>query len=81
MWSESPHLLIWNSETTQNLNIHLYNYETETAIFLVTKQEKTIIMACCYLNFSKYFHFELLISNTYYKNGSIYSSKFLAPSS
>ena len=39
------HLLIWNSETTQNLNIYLYYYQTETAIFLATKQEKTII-AC-----------------------------------
>ena len=37
------HLLIWNSETTQNLNIYLQNYQTETAIFLATKNEKTII--------------------------------------
>ena len=43
-----------NSETTQNLNIYLYNYQTETAIFLATKHEKTI-MACSYLNFLKYF--------------------------
>ena len=56
--------LIWNSETTQNLNIYLYNYQTETAIFLATKHEK-IIVACSYLNFYKYFlHFELLASST-----------------
>ena len=64
--SRSPkkHLLIWNSETTQNLNIYLYNYQTETAIFLATKHEK-IIVACSYLNFYKYFlHFELLASST-----------------
>ena len=39
------HLLIWNSETTQNLNIYLYNYQTETAIFLTRKHEKTIMAA------------------------------------
>ena len=44
-------LLIWNSETTQNLNIYLHNYQTETAIFLATKHEKTIT-ACSFLNFS-----------------------------
>ena len=48
---QKDHLLIWNSETTQNLNIYLHNYQTETAIFLVTKHEQTI-MACSYLNFS-----------------------------
>ena len=37
---QKEHLLIWNSETTQNLNIYLYNYQTETAIFLATKHEK-----------------------------------------
>ena len=47
---QKEHLLIWNSETTQNLNIYLHNYQTETAIFLATKHEKTI-MACSYLNF------------------------------
>ena len=31
---------IWNSETTQNLNIYLHNYETEAAIFLATKPQK-----------------------------------------
>ena len=50
---QKGHLLIWNSETTQNLNIYLHNYQTETAIFLATKHEKTI-MACSYLNLSIY---------------------------
>ena len=55
------HLLIWDSETTQNLNIYLFNYQTETAIFLATKHEKTV-MACSYLIFFKYLlHFELLL--------------------
>ena len=45
------HLLIWNPETTQNLNIYLHNYQTETNIFLAEKHEKTI-MACSCLNFS-----------------------------
>ena len=49
--TQQEHLLIWNSETTQNLNIYLHNYQTETAIFLATKHEKAI-MACSYLNFS-----------------------------
>ena len=62
---------MWNSETTQNLNIYLYNYQTETAIFLATKHEKTI-MACSYLNFYQYFlHFEIL-GQQYYKNESIH---------
>ena len=56
------HLLIWNSETTQNL--YLSNYQTETAIFLATKLEKTI-MACSYLKFLKnLLDFKLLASNT-----------------
>ena len=43
-------------ETTQNLNIYLYNYQIETAIFLDRKHEKTI-MAC---SFYQYFlHFKL----------------------
>ena len=29
-----------NSETTQNVNINLHNYQTQTAIFLATKHEK-----------------------------------------
>ena len=48
---QKEHVLIWNSETTQNLNIYLHNYQTETAIFLGTKHEKTI-RVCSYLNFS-----------------------------
>ena len=52
---QKEHLLIWNSETTQNLNIYLHNYQTETAIFLATKHEKTT-MACSYL--AKFFHTE-----------------------
>ena len=56
------HLLIWNSETTQNL--YLSNYQTETAIFLATKLEKPI-MACSYLKFLKnLLGFKLLASNT-----------------
>ena len=63
--TQKEHLLIWNSETTQNLNIYLYNYQTETAIFLATKHEKTI-MAGSYLNFYQYFlHFlKVWASNT-----------------
>ena len=49
---QKEHLLIWNSETTQNLNIYLHNYQTQTAIFLATKHEKKIGMTCSYLNFS-----------------------------
>ena len=74
--TQNEHLLIWNSETIQSLNIYLYNYQSETAIFLATKHEKTI-MASSYLNFYKCFlHFELLASNTIKWK---YSSKFLAP--
>ena len=44
---------------------------TGTAIFLVAKHEKTI-MVCSYLNFYKYFlHFEIMASNTI-KNESIH---------
>ena len=52
----------YNSETTQNLNIYLYNYQTETAISLATKLEKTV-MACSYLFFKYFLHFKLLTSN------------------
>ena len=31
----------------RNLNIYFYNYQTEAAIFLATKHEKTI-MTCSY---------------------------------
>ena len=48
---QKGHLLIWNSETIQNLSIYLHNYQTERAIFLPTKHEKTT-MACRYLSFS-----------------------------
>ena len=48
---QKEHLLKWNSETTQNLNIYLHNYQTEIAIFLATKHKKTI-MACSCLIFS-----------------------------
>ena len=44
---------MWNSQTTQNLNIYLHNYQKETAIFLATKHEKTI-MTCSYLIFSSH---------------------------
>ena len=37
------HLLIWHSVITQKLNIYLYNYKTETAIFIATKPENTIM--------------------------------------
>ena len=48
---QKEHLLIQNPETTQNLNIYLPNYQTETNIFLAEKHEKKI-MACSCLNFS-----------------------------
>ena len=48
---QKEHLLIWNSETTQNLNMYLHNHQTETVIFLATNHQKTI-MACSCLNFS-----------------------------
>ena len=55
---------IWNSETTENLNIYLYNYQTETAIFLAAKHKKQLWHAVINF-FKKYFlHFELLASNT-----------------
>ena len=48
-----------------------FKYQTETAIFLATRHEKTI-MACSYLKFYKYFlHYELLANNTI-KNESIH---------
>ena len=64
-------MLIWNSETTQNLNIYLHNYQTETAILLATKHEKTI-MACSYLNFLKIFPSFQTFGPQYYKNESIH---------
>ena len=47
---KKEHLLICKSETTQNLDIYLHNYQTEAAIFLATKHEE-ISMACSYLSF------------------------------
>ena len=69
--TQKEHILIWNSETTQNLNIYLYNYQTETAIFLATKHEKTI-MARSYLNILKIFPSLWTFGQQYYKNESIH---------
>ena len=72
-------LLISNSETTQNLNIYLHNYQTEKAIFLATKHEKTIT-ACSYLNFSiqkihqnskKWWLLQELVSENYFEAVSV----------
>ena len=62
-------MLIWNSIFTLNLNIYLYSYKTQTAIFIATNME-----LCykawksnygSYSNLSKYFfRFEPLASNT-----------------
>ena len=43
---------MWNSETTQNINIYLHDYQTQTGIFLATKHGKKIGMTCSYLIFS-----------------------------
>ena len=69
--TQKEHLLIWNSETTQNLNIYLYKYRTETAIFLATKHEKAI-MACSYLNFLKIFPSFQTFGPQYFKNETIH---------
>ena len=69
--SPKKNMLIWNSETTQNLNIYLHNYQTETAILLATKHEKTI-MAGSYLNFLKIFPSFRTFGSQYYKNESIH---------
>ena len=62
--TQKEHLLIWNSDITQNLKIYLYDCRIERAIFLAAKHEKTI-MGGSYLVFYKYFlHFENLASNT-----------------
>ena len=37
------HLLIWNLVFINSRNIYLYNYQTETAIFIATTHEKTIM--------------------------------------
>ena len=47
------HLLKWNSVITKSLNIYLSNYQTETAIFIARKHEKTIIVVVLvFTNFS-----------------------------
>ena len=53
--TQQEHLLILNSETTQNLNIYLHNYQTETAIFLATKHEKQLNYG---MQLFKFFHTE-----------------------
>ena len=55
----------------QNLNIYLYIYQKETAIFLATKHEKTV-MACSYLIFLKIFPSFWTCGLQYYKNESIH---------
>ena len=70
--TQKEHLLIWNSEITQNLNIYLYNIQTETAIFLATKHEKKLWHAVIYIFKKSLRHFELLAVNEYYKNESIH---------
>ena len=45
--TQKEYLLIWISETSQKLNIYLYNYQTETPIFIASKHEKTI-MVCSF---------------------------------
>ena len=54
---QKEHLLIWSSETTQNLNIYLHKYQTGTAIFLARKHEKTIMVcSCLYFSIQKIHH-------------------------
>ena len=64
---QKEHLLIWNSETTQSLNIYLHNCQTETAIFLGTKHEKTIMECRKYIKTAKNGGFceELLSENDF----------------
>ena len=45
--TQKEYRLIWISETSQKLNIYLYNYQIETAIFIASKHEKTI-MVCSF---------------------------------
>ena len=52
---QKEHLLICNSETTQNLNIYLHNYQTKTAIFIATKHEQNNWYA---MQLFKFFHTE-----------------------
>ena len=60
-----------NYSKPKQLNIYLYNYQTETAIFLATKHEKTI-MTCSQLNFLKLFPSFQTFGTQYYKNESIH---------
>ena len=50
---QNKHLLIWNSETIQNLNVYLHNYQTETAIYIAEKHEKTIFPYRKYIKAAK----------------------------
>ena len=68
--------MIWNSETTQNLNISLYNYQTEAAVFLATKHEKTVTACSCLIFFKYFLHFELLASNTLKMKVSIHPNSW-----
>ena len=52
---------------SKNLNIYLRKYQTEKAIFLATKHEKTI-MACSYLNSS----IRKIHQNSTTQNGDFY---------
>ena len=57
------------------LNIYLYNYQTETAIFLVGKKNKSMkktTMVRSYLNFLKIFPSFWTFGQQYYKNESIH---------
>ena len=51
--------------------IFIYDYQTETAIFLATKHEKTI-MAFSYLDFLKIFPSFQIFGPQYYKNEIIH---------
>ena len=53
-------LMLWNSVISNYINIYLYIYKTETAIFIIAKHEKNNYDGS-YLNLYKYFlQFELL---------------------
>ena len=63
--TEKEHLLIRNSGTTQKVNTYLYNYQTETAIFVASYKTWTNNYdgMQIFKLFKKYFlHFELLTS-------------------
>ena len=71
--TQKEHLLIviWNSETTQNLNIYLHNYQTETAIFSSYKAWKNNYGMQLF-NFFKIFPSFQTFGQQYYKNESIH---------